>query len=198
MRPTTVAAQDDLLGRITEAISLLSAQIISHENSGIRVGWRAPWHGMWKVPLDERRYKMQRKASVSQEALMHYPNHHRFLSRVILAAAVIALAAGFAASPVLFSAAQKLPQPIPSPNAPDPSFPPGINGPGIKDPDAKVLDRENQAQVKAEIEKLYALVFELRETMKQTDANSTLSVTVVKKAQAIEKLAKDIKDRAKN
>jgi hypothetical protein len=41
MRPTTVAAQDDLLGRITEAISLLSAQIISHENLGNRVDWRA-------------------------------------------------------------------------------------------------------------------------------------------------------------
>jgi hypothetical protein len=147
---------------------------------------------------------MQGKAGVfyvSQEALMHYPNHHRFLSRVILAAAVIALAAGFAASPVLFSAAQRgtaTPQPQPSPNAPDPTFPSGMNGPGIKDPDVKALDRQNQAQVKAEIEKLYALVFELRETMKQTDANTTLSMTVVKKAQAIEKLAKDIKDRAKN
>ncbi|MGA2811180.1 MAG: hypothetical protein ABSG16_07260 [Candidatus Acidiferrum sp.] len=122
----------------------------------------------------------------------------RFLSRISLAAAITGLLVGFAVAPALFSAAQKPPQPIPSPNAPAASFPPGMNGPGIKDPDAKVLDRENQAQVKAEIEKLYALVFELRETVKQTDANSTLSLTVVKKAQAIEKLAKDIKDRAKN
>lgn len=109
------------------------------------------------------------------------------------------LAGIFMAQPVLFSAAQRVtPQPIPSPNAPSQSYPPGMNGPDIKDPDAKVLDRQNQAEVKAEVEKLYALVFELREQMKQTDNNNTLSLTVVKKAQQIEKLAKQIKDRAKN
>src|SRR5271155_2490516 len=102
------------------------------------------------------------------------------LSRVGLAAAVIAILAAFAASPALFSAAQKsVPQPIPSPNAPDQSFPPGMNGPGIKDPDARTLDRQNQAEVKAQVEKLYALVFELREQMKQTDGTATLSLTVV-------------------
>ena len=121
-----------------------------------------------------------------------------FLSRLRSAAVVSGLVAVFAASPALFSAAQKVPQPIPSPNAPDPNFPSGMNGPGIKDPDVKTLDRQNQAQVKAEVEKLYALVFELREQLKQTDANSTLSLAVVKKAQQIEKLAKEIKDRAKS
>jgi hypothetical protein len=120
------------------------------------------------------------------------------LSNLRSAAVMIGLAAIFAASPALFSAAQKVPQPMPSPNAPDPNFPSGMNGPGIKDPDAKTLDRQNQAEVKAQVEKLYALVFELREQMKQTDANATLSLVVVKKAQQIEKLAKEIKERAKN
>jgi hypothetical protein len=98
----------------------------------------------------------------------------------------------------LLSAAQRTPQPIPSPNAPNQSLPNGMDGPAIKEPNGKAVDKQNQAEVKAEIEKLYALVFELREEMKQTNGNSTLSVTVVKKAQQIEKLARDIKDRAKN
>lgn len=102
------------------------------------------------------------------------------------------------AAPSLYYAAQKLPQPIPSPNAPNQSYPPGLNGPDIKDPNAKTLDPQNQAEVKAEVEKLYALVFELREQMKQTDNKSVLSLNVVKRAQQIEKLAKDIKDRAKH
>jgi len=115
-------------------------------------------------------------------------------------AALAALLAVLISSPVLFSAGQRtsVPQPLPSPNAPDQSYPQGMNGPGPKEPDAKKLDKENQAQVRADIDKLYALVFELRETMKQTNPNTTFSVDIVKKAQAIEKLAKEIKDRSKN
>jgi hypothetical protein len=119
-----------------------------------------------------------------------------------LAIAAGALIAGVAAGPTSFFAAQRpiqsTPQPVASPNAPNPSYPQGMNGPGAKEPDPKALDKQNQAEVRAEVDKLYALVFELRETMKQTDSNSTLSVSVVKKAQQIEKLAKEIKDRAKN
>jgi hypothetical protein len=110
--------------------------------------------------------------------------------------ATLALIAVCAAT--IETAAQRPPQPIPSPNAPNQSVPNGMNGPPIKDPDAKVLDKQNQVEVKAEVEKLYALVFELREQMKQINGEATLSVNVVKKAQQIEKLAKDIKDRAKN
>jgi len=120
-------------------------------------------------------------------------------SRLKLTIAVGTLVATFVAGPSHFLAAQqKVPQPIPSPNAPKESYPPGLNGPDIKDPNAKTLDPQNQAEVKAEVEKLYALVFELRETMKQTDNKSVLSLNVVKRAQQIEKLAKEIKDRAKN
>ena len=116
--------------------------------------------------------------------------------RLKLVVATLAMLAIYAAT--MLAAAQRPPQPIPSPNAPNQSVPNGMNGPPIKDPDAKVLDKQNQAEVKAEVEKLYALVFELREQMKQINGEATLSVNVVKKAQQIEKLAKDIKDRAKN
>jgi hypothetical protein len=105
------------------------------------------------------------------------------------------------ASVTLPSAAQRAvpppPHPLPSPNAPNSNVPSGLDGPPLTVSDPKALDLQNQAEIKAEIEKLYALVFELREQMKQTDAANTLSLTVVKKAQAIEKLAKQIKDRSK-
>ena len=105
------------------------------------------------------------------------------------------------ASANLPSAAQRAvprpPQPAPSPNTPNSNVPSGLDGPKVTGSDPKALDLQNQAEIKADIERLYALAFELREQMKQTDATNTLSLTVVKKAQAIEKLAKEIKDRSK-
>jgi len=133
--------------------------------------------------------------------MSYSPSPSRSYFNLRMAIATGTLVATMAVGPTLFFAEQRpvqTPQPVASPNAPNPSYPQGMNGPGAKEPDAKTLDKQNQAEVKAEVEKLYALVFELRETMKQTDSNSTLSVTVVKKAQQIEKLAKEIKDRAKN
>lgn len=105
-------------------------------------------------------------------------------------------------APHLFFAEQrsapKPPQPRPSPNAPNPNYPPGLEGPQAKGPDTKAIDRQNQAELRSEIEKLYALASELREEVNQTDGRSVLSLSVVKRAQQIEKLAKDIKDRAKH
>jgi hypothetical protein len=118
--------------------------------------------------------------------------------RLTIAPAVLALA-----TLALFSSAQaphpplQPPQPRPSPNTPNPNYPPGLNGPEMKGPDRKAIDKQNQAELKEEIEKLYALVFVLREQMKMTDSTSTMSVTIIKQAQQIEKLAKEIKDRAK-
>jgi|HubBroStandDraft_4_1064222.scaffolds.fasta_scaffold44873_2 hypothetical protein len=99
------------------------------------------------------------------------------------------------------SAAQRAvprpPQPVPSPNTPNSNVPSGLDGPKVTGSDPQALDLQNQAKIKADIERLYALAFELREQMKQTDATNTLSLTLGKKAQAIEKLAKEIKDRSK-
>jgi hypothetical protein len=72
----------------------------------------------------------------------------------------------------------------------------GLNGPEMKGPDRKAIDKQNQAELKEEVE-MCALVFVLREQMKMTDSTSTMSVTIIKQAQQIEKLAKEIKDRAK-
>jgi hypothetical protein len=115
--------------------------------------------------------------------------------------ALVVFAALLLANASAPSAAQRgvsmAPQPRPSPNTPNGNVPSGLKGPKVTGSDPKSLDLQNQAEVKADIEKLYALVYELREQMKQTDSTNTLSVMVVKKAQAIEKLAKEIKDRSK-
>lgn len=89
------------------------------------------------------------------------------------------------------------PQPRPSPNTPNPNSPPGLDGPQVTGPDKKAIDRQNQQEIRAEVTKLYEMVSELKDQVDKTDSMSTLSVSVVKKAQQIEKLAKQIKDRAK-
>ena len=86
----------------------------------------------------------------------------------------------------------------PSPSAPDPHFPHRIGDPDPVGPDQKAIDKQTQAEIKAEVQKLSELVGELKEQVDKSDATSTLSLSVVKKAQQIEKLAKQIKDRAKS
>jgi len=76
-------------------------------------------------------------------------------------------------------------------------FPPGLNGPQATGPDKKAIDRQNQQEIRADVTKLYEMVSELKDQIDKTDSTSTLSVSVVKKAQQIEKLAKQIKDLAK-
>ncbi|HEY2351162.1 MAG TPA: hypothetical protein VGH83_01545 [Candidatus Acidoferrum sp.] len=105
-----------------------------------------------------------------------------------------ALAAGSALYPF---PQRNTPQPIPSPNAPNPNFPPGMNGPDITPPDQKKMNKQAQADVKADVEKLYVLITDLREQVQRSDVSATLSLSVVKKAQQIEKLAKQVKERAK-
>jgi hypothetical protein len=111
-----------------------------------------------------------------------------------LASGASVLVAGSAVYPL---PQRTTPQPIPSPNAPNQNYPPGLNGPDQKPPDKKAMDKQAQADVKADVEKLYALISELREEVQKSDASSTLSLSVVNKAKQIEKLAKQVKDRAK-
>jgi hypothetical protein len=113
----------------------------------------------------------------------------------------LAGAAGvFASEPLLFGLQGPMgpkPQPLPSPNARNPNYPPGLNGPDSKPTDAKAIKKKNQAELKADVEKLSQLVAELKAQTDKIDSDATLSLTVVKKAQANEKLAKQIKDLAK-
>src|SRR5258708_16527102 len=100
----------------------------------------------------------------------------------------LAVAALMAASPSSYGQSRPtviVPQPVPSKNVPNSNVPSGLNGPAVTTPDAKALDKQNQVQMQAQIEKLYALAFELREQMKTIDAASTLSLNVLKKPHKI-------------
>ena len=121
-------------------------------------------------------------------------------SRRQLLTIVAGVAGVLAAAPVLGSAlaVQHSPQPIPSPNAPNQNFPPGLDGPDQRpSSDKKSIDPKKQEEIKTDIQKLYELASELREQAGKADLNSTLPVSVVKKAQQIEKLAKQIKELSK-
>jgi hypothetical protein len=89
-------------------------------------------------------------------------------------------------------------QPKPSSDTPDRHNPVELNGPNSAANSSKsAIDQQTQKEIRAEIARLYELVAELKEQVEKTDGTTTLSVSVVKKAQEIEKLAKQIKDRAK-
>lgn len=89
-------------------------------------------------------------------------------------------------------------QPKPSPDTPNQHYPVQLNGPNSASNSSKpAIDQQTQKEIRIEIARLYELVAELKEQVEKTDGATTLSVSVVKKAQEIEKLAKQIKDRAK-
>ena len=85
---------------------------------------------------------------------------------------------------------------VPHPTHPIP-ISPGLDGPQATGPDKKAIDRQNQQEIRADVTKLYEMVSELKDQIDKTNSTSTLSMSVVKKAQQIEKLAKQIKDLAK-
>jgi hypothetical protein len=122
-----------------------------------------------------------------------YESRRRLLTTLIAAAGVLVV------RPILGATTQRgTPQPIPSPNAPNPSYPPGLNGPDITpSSNNKVINPQNQRDLRDDVQQLYELASELKQQFEKTDTSATLSLTVVKQAQKIEKLAKRIKDLAK-
>lgn len=83
----------------------------------------------------------------------------------------------------------------PYPNGQDPNNPPGIDEPTQLN--LKAIREENQRKLRADVSKLYEMAGELKADVDKTDATSTLSISLIKKAQEIEKLAKQIKSLAK-
>jgi hypothetical protein len=61
----------------------------------------------------------------------------------------------------------------------------------------KAMLEQRQKDIKKEVERLYKLASDLKEEVEKTDATTTLSLPMVKKAEEIEKLAKQIKENAK-
>jgi hypothetical protein len=111
---------------------------------------------------------------------------------------VFSMAAALSFSARLFGQQQHPPpQPLPSPNAPNPAYPQGMNGPGPTMPDQKTIDKQNQVQIRADVDKMYAMVSEMKQELGVTNTATVLSVNFVKKAHEIEKLAKQVKELAK-
>jgi hypothetical protein len=106
-------------------------------------------------------------------------------------------AAGVLAVEPLLAALQSPtnPKAKPYPNGRDPNAPPGLDEPRVVD--QKALELQNQKKLRSDVAKLYEMVSDLKEQVEKTDASATFSVSLVKKAQQIEKLAKQIKDLAK-
>ncbi|HSC44954.1 MAG TPA: hypothetical protein VLC94_03950 [Candidatus Acidoferrum sp.] len=64
-------------------------------------------------------------------------------------------------------------------------------------PSTKTILEDNQKDIKKNIEKLFDLASQLKDQVEKTDSTSVLSLALVKKAEEIEKLARQIKERAK-
>jgi len=84
-----------------------------------------------------------------------------------------------------------------NPNPVDPHKPPSEGeGPTFPNADKKILE-ENDKDMKKKVEKLYQLASDLRDEVEKTDSSKVFSLNLTKKAEEIEKLARDIKNRSK-
>jgi hypothetical protein len=72
-----------------------------------------------------------------------------------------------------------------------------MDGPEIIHPDKDAPNNTNQMQIVGLVHQLYKLSGELQDEVDHTNIKATFPLSVVKKAQQIEKLAKQIKERAK-
>ena len=95
-------------------------------------------------------------------------------------------------------ASQGYPPPPPgvqNPN-PNPNSGPDANEARIRREMEKKANQERQVQLKRDTDKLLKLATELKDYVDKTNEN-TLSISVVKKAEEIEKLARSVKDKMK-
>jgi hypothetical protein len=79
----------------------------------------------------------------------------------------------------------------------NPSMEPESSDPTPAKSPTKALLEANEKDIKKNIEKLYQLASDLKAEVEKTDSSQILSLALVKKAEEIEKLAHDIKARAK-
>jgi hypothetical protein len=118
-------------------------------------------------------------------------------SRRSLLKSVIGTAGAVATAPWMLAAPQT-PQPMSSPNAPtNQNFPGGLNGPPVSNTDKPKTNAMNQEQIAALVQQVYKLASELKDEVEHTNLTAVFPLSFVKKAQQIEKLAKQIKDRTK-
>lgn len=86
--------------------------------------------------------------------------------------------------------------PLP-PQNPTPGQSPDEENPNpLANGDKKILEN-NDKDMKKKVEQLYKLASELKDQVEKTDSSKVLSLDLVRKAEEIEKLAHDIKNRSK-
>jgi hypothetical protein len=90
---------------------------------------------------------------------------------------------------------QAKPSSRPAPS--DPSMEPESSDPMPAKSATKAILEANEKDIKKNIEKLYQLASDLKAEVEKTNSSQILSLALVKKAEEIEKLAHDIKSRAK-
>ena len=91
---------------------------------------------------------------------------------------------------------QNPPRPTPTPT---PGQNPGDDNsapPAMPDAEKKMLE-SNDKDMKKKVEQLYKLASELKDQVEKTDSSKVLSLDLLKKAEEIEKLAHDIRNRSK-
>jgi len=91
--------------------------------------------------------------------------------------------------------AQQHPMQQPPPASASPR--PGDVDPNLPPMDTKKILKANQQKIEDDVTKLYALATELRDQVKNTDSATFLSITLVLKAEEVEKLAHQIRSLAK-
>ena len=103
---------------------------------------------------------------------------------------IFGVATWMAAMPVRLQSQQ------PAPHPPFPGQKPGDPDPDLK-PDIHGILKENQKNIKKNVERLFELAEELKKEVEKTDAADVLSLQMVRKAEEIEKLARQIKNLAR-
>ena len=78
-----------------------------------------------------------------------------------------------------------------------PSSRDGDDDPNAPKVDTKAILEANQKDIKKNVERLFQLASELKTEVEKTDSVQVLSLALLKKTEEIEKLAKDIRSRAK-
>ena len=109
--------------------------------------------------------------------------------------ACIASFAAFAIRPAAFAQDQEpgiptgAPRRDPNRSSDDTGIPPAAG--------TKAILEQRQKDIKKDVEKLFDLASELKTQVEKTDSTTVLSLAMMKKTEEIEKLAKQIRDRAK-
>jgi len=73
---------------------------------------------------------------------------------------------------------------------------PGAEGPALPTADKRLLE-DNEKDIRKKVERLYELATELKAEVNKTDSSKVLSLNLMQKAEEVEKLAREIKNRSK-